>query len=394
MIMSNIILAFFSRFLFVIAQFAILWFYTASFSITDLSSYNIATTLALILNTLICQPFDIVLQKRFTRRLNQLSDISTLQIWYLSILFISLMAFVAYFLLQQNNNTETQNILLAVLLCGSSYLSHSSKTLYLNSGRIFIYNIIVILESTFKVFPLFLLYYFENLTLFNFIITLVAIQLATAVFFLIHNAKGIKLRKYKMILKSFNGNFVQRSVGNSFHWTVTNLFRLLLIGSTREDLIAMGLTCFAIGCSISQSINSIINQFYYPRIYKNKGEGFKPFCHFILVVNLCAAAVLIYINPLIFEWLLPTHFLGYEHFIILGLITEMFNGLLGPLGIVANFRDEDKKLKATYFVAALLSIALVIPLVVLQKWDLMFIVPAVCLFMIYIYYYRELLNET
>ena len=294
-------LGLYARGIFVFAQFYTLWTYSNSFSVEELSIYNIAITFALLSNTLIFHPFDTELQKRFTLRIRIKSNISVVQNWY-SLLTLGL--FIIFILMIWHTPITDQYldmIILGLLLSLSSYLSHSIRTLYLNAGLTYTYNILVLTESLVKVGLLFIFTNFDNLSLFYFTSILVFSQSLTLVYFYFNERKKLNFRRAIILIYMFDARYIYRTTSNSFHWIITNFFRFSLIVSDRSGLLGMGLTFYSIGSAASQSVNMIVNQFLYPDFYHTKGEGLYKFCTIIAVSNL----LLLTLTYLFLDYLSP-----------------------------------------------------------------------------------------
>lgn len=387
----TLILALTSRMCLVAGQLITIWCYASAFNITELSVYNAAATIALIFATLLFHPFDTALQKRYTKRIKNKLDLSTIKIWYLILLSTCILSLI--FSTALNNYHYANLLLMSFILCISSYTAHSSKTLYLNSGQVLIYNLLIITETLFKIVPLLTFYVNQLLDLNSFILITVASQSISSVFLIFNKRSKFKITRLKIIALSFNKSYLQRAYGNTFHWIITNTFRILLILSAQDNLIAMGLTCYALGCAASQSMNSVINQIFYPKIYAHNYNVFFNFCIIIFLSNITLGALLFVALLVLSDWVFPSHFVGYEIFIFAGLLTEMLNGMLGPVSIISNFKNKDSYLRKCYSVGAFLALIFCIICSLLQFWELTFILPACCLSVVLFLCHKAIINE-
>ena len=190
----------------------------------------------------------------------------------------------------------------------------------------------------------------------------------------------------------FDARYIYRMTSNSFHWIITNVFRFFLIISDRSGLLGMGLTFYSIGSAASQSVNMIVNQFLYPNFYHTKGKGLYKFCTIIAVSNLILLT-LTYFFLDYFIVFLPPHFMGYESVIYAGILTETFNGILGPIGILDNFNKQDKRIRSIYITGSIIALVMCFGIVQLESWQLLFSVPAISLATVILFYMRISKNE-
>lgn len=380
-----------ARTIFVGGQFLVLWAYSNAFSIPELATYNSAVVISIMVSTLILHPFDTNLQRRYVKRLSMDNSMRSLEDFYFLLFLVLIVVFLVFLFLHKLIEGYVQYAFLGFIISIGSYLTFSIRNLFLNAGKLRVFNLLLVVETLAKLGLMFVLELLGIFNLTSFVIVLVLTQFIAYFYFRFYTlrvAASLNFRYIKISILMLDRSFLSRTLGNLYHWIVANAFKIVLLASNNTELMASGLTMFAFGNSASQSINMLVGQYFYPSLYASKGRDFSRFIVSLILLNLIGACLVYAGFKLVLINYFPESFSRFTYLLIPGMLVEMLNGILGPLGIRENFRNNDSGIRKMYQVSTSISVGILLLLVLLSLYQFLFFVPLVSLLGGLVYYAR------
>ena len=358
---NSIIYPIIGRGAYVFLQFFVVFLYSRSLSTDDLASFNLLNTFILLFSTLLLHPFDVELQKRYVLRFQRKTATQTFSdihknLTIFSFIFISI-AVLTHIITPLLSVSQFTFLIISLSL--SQYVSHSIRCFFLNAGEAARFNLLTLTELSAKLLFICVVIIFGHLSIFWLVLSLWISNVIIVLYFLTFS-KSLNLRLFlkKSIRKAIflsDKRFFFRAFSNIWHWSITNLFKILFAVNGQTDNLAMGIMAFVVGNSIMQSINLIVSQLTYPKIYQTNGKIITGYVYSVFILATLLTVLLLIFGNVMLKTVFGERFDGYKFFLIAGLWTEMFNGVIGVIGVRLNFLKLDKKFMNFYVIGAFAS---------------------------------------